>query len=208
MPPKKEEKPDYSLEIGFIVLMAFFLWYIWSAIINAGVVNNLWQNLTDFFASYIWPTLSILLIILAVALFFGIFHAHRGLRELGKRQKKIYHPGPEDLTKAEEGTTNEHWGSIQKHMSSSSQNDWRQAIIEADVMLDELLRSKGYHGESVGEMLKAVDKSDFLTLEAAWEAHKVRNEIAHGGLGFQINEREAKRVIALYESVFREFRVI
>jgi hypothetical protein len=60
----------------------------------------------------------------------------------------------------------------------------------------------------VAEKLKSVDSSDMLTLDAAWEAHKVRNRIAHSGSDFELNEREAKRVIMLFESVFREFGMI
>ena len=57
-------------------------------------------------------------------------------------------------------------------------------------------------------MLKSVDKNNFLTLDDAWEAHKVRNDIAHSGINFQLNERETKRVLALFEKVFKEFNVI
>ena len=82
------------------------------------------------------------------------------------------------------------------------------AIIEADVMLEELLETAGYVGGSVGEMLKSVDKNEFLSIESAWEAHKIRNSVAHSGGNFQLNERETKRVIALFEEVFKEFGVI
>ena len=71
-------------------------------------------------------------------------------------------------------------------------------------MLEELLRTLGYVGESVGEMLKSVEKSEFLTIEDAWEAHKIRNAVAHSGGDFQLNERETKRVVTLFESVFKE----
>ena len=75
-------------------------------------------------------------------------------------------------------------------------------------MLDELLRAQGYHGDSVGEMLKGVEKSDMLTLDNAWDAHKVRNQIAHAGSDYLLNERDAKRIITLFESVFKEFKII
>jgi len=57
-------------------------------------------------------------------------------------------------------------------------------------------------------MLKAVEASDMLSLDAAWDAHKVRNRIAHSGSEFLMNEREAKQTIANYEKVFREFKII
>ena len=75
-------------------------------------------------------------------------------------------------------------------------------------MLNELMKAAGYQGDSLGEMLKSVEKSDFVTLDAAWEAHKVRNQIAHQGIDFVLNQREAKGVIALYEKVFKEFKII
>ena len=60
-------------------------------------------------------------------------------------------------------------------------------------------------GENLGERLKSVGKDRFKSLDDAWEAHLVRNKIAHEGLKFDITKREAQRVIYLYEKVFREF---
>ena len=89
-------------------------------------------------------------------------------------------------------------------MQSTNQSDWRQAIIEADIILDELLTRLGYVGDSVGEKLKQVHTNHFQTLSNAWEAHKVRNEIAHSGMNFELTDRIAYRTIANYEAVFRE----
>lgn len=96
------------------------------------------------------------------------------------------------------------WVYIQELMRRGHESDWRQAIIEADVILDELLVRLGYPGDSLGERLRAVNPSQFQTLQNAWEAHKVRNEIAHQGSAFQLTEQVAYRTIANYEAVFRE----
>ena len=72
-------------------------------------------------------------------------------------------------------------------------------------MLGMILTRQGYEGATIGDQLKAVDPSDMLTLQHAWDAHKVRNNIAHGGTDFQLNEREAKMTIELYKKVFEEF---
>ena len=97
------------------------------------------------------------------------------------------------------------WESVQKHISSDNENDWKQAIIEADIMLDDILTKMGYRGETIGEKLKRVDKGDFRTLDDAWEAHKVRNQIAHDGSAFSLNHHEAKHTINAYKRVFEEF---
>ena len=104
--------------------------------------------------------------------------------------------------------TTKRWERILEHLNSARESDWRLAILEADVLLAEMVTNMGYHGDSLGEKLKSVEPSDFTTLPKAWEAHAVRNKIAHEGASFALSEREAKRVIALYEEVFNEFHFV
>lgn len=103
---------------------------------------------------------------------------------------------------------NEKWEKVIIHINSENQNDWKLAILECDIMLGDLLEKRGYMQLSIGEKLKAVDPKDFSNIESAWEAHKIRNAVAHEGSEFLISHREAKRVIGLYEVVFREFAFI
>jgi hypothetical protein len=103
---------------------------------------------------------------------------------------------------------NERWSVVQNHLNSDSEADWKFAVIEADNILDELVRKMGYDGEDLGERLKAVEPSDFQSLQSAWEAHKVRNQIVHESSGFELTYAEAKRVVGLYELVFREFEYL
>jgi hypothetical protein len=89
-----------------------------------------------------------------------------------------------------------------------SYKNQKLAIIEADIMLDTMLTKIGYDGNTVAEKLKNVEESDFVTLQKAWEAHKVRNRIAHDGSKFKISRGEAERVVNLFEQVFKEFYYI
>lgn len=97
------------------------------------------------------------------------------------------------------------WDMALKHVESQNSNDWRQAIIEADIILGEVLKGLGYKGESIGEQLKRATKAEFKTLDEAWEAHKVRNELAHAGSDYNFSQYDARRVIQLYRKVFEEF---
>lgn len=99
---------------------------------------------------------------------------------------------------------NKKWNKVLEHVSSDNASDWRLAILEADILLGELLTKMGYKGEGIGEQLKSVEPSDLHSIDEAWEAHKVRNAIAHQGAEFPLSQREAKRVIGLFETVFRE----
>jgi len=100
------------------------------------------------------------------------------------------------------------WEHVLELVRSDNPNDWRLSILEADIMLDELVSRMGYKGEGLGEKLKNIEKPDFRTLDDAWEAHKVRNIIAHRGSDYVLTQREANRIITLFTRVFEEFHYI
>lgn len=102
----------------------------------------------------------------------------------------------------------EKWQKILEEVDSINPNDWKSAIIDADSILDEMISRMGYQGENLGERLKSVERSDFETLNDAWEAHKVRNKIAHSQSDFVLNQEEARRAVLLYKRVFEEFHYI
>lgn len=93
------------------------------------------------------------------------------------------------------------------HSSSNNPNDWKLAIIEADIILDDILKQRGYAGHSLGERLKSIAPSQLESLQDAWEAHKVRNNIAHQGTDFVLTQRLAQETITKYQRVFTEFGV-
>jgi len=103
---------------------------------------------------------------------------------------------------------NNRWKHIQELIKSYNASDWRQAIIEADIMLEEMVDKMGYQGNTIGEKLKSVEKSDFITLDKAWSAHRIRNQIAHDGSAFKLTREVAERTIKEYEMVFKEFYYI
>jgi len=75
-------------------------------------------------------------------------------------------------------------------------------------MLDRVLSEAGYAGNSVGEKLKSTSPQNFTTIQDAWDAHIIRNKIAHEGSDFVVTHRIAKEAITKYERVFREFGVL
>ncbi len=115
-------------------------------------------------------------------------------------------PGSEPMqfTKQE----NKRWKDVEAHMQSTNQSDWRLAILEADIMLYDMLEQMGYPGDSIGEKLKQVESSSFYTLDEAWRAHKVRNIIAHEGAAYDLPRGEADRTIDMFRKVFKEFYYI
>lgn len=100
------------------------------------------------------------------------------------------------------------WEEVTKLANSTNESDWRRAIMEADIMLGEALATQGYRGATVGDRLKDANPLQMTTLDIAWQAHKVRNEIAHGGEGYHLSEWDTKGTIDFYRRVFEELGFI
>ncbi len=103
---------------------------------------------------------------------------------------------------------NPRWQQIEAHFASTNPNDWRAAIIDADAMLEELITKLGYTGDTFGEKLTQIKPNDFPTIQSAWEAHKMRNVIAHEGTAFNLTERQKEITRRYFEAVFRDMGVI
>lgn len=168
--------------------------------------------ITDFFKAHIlfFKTLGFMF---AGAAAIGTFILNKKGDAIWREEKAKLYPADADkvntsIPVSETNNVAEKWKKIIEKSESQNPSDWRLAIIEADIMLDDLLMQLQLPGETMGEKLKAVEPSDFLTLDLAWEAHKFRNMIAHEGQNFMVNQREIRRVIGLFEQVFKEFHLI
>jgi len=100
------------------------------------------------------------------------------------------------------------WDEIQKKIDSKNSSDWKMAIIEADSLIDEIIKNIGYKGEDLGERLKKIEPSDFDNLQNIWEAHKIRNKIVHEADVSQLTKEEAKETLEKYKKALKELRYI
>jgi hypothetical protein len=212
---KAENKTIFPEVVGFLIALLFLGMVVmrieqYLEYLKYGGYESIFGRFKIFFFLHIWPLIKLVAFLTIAACLGGIIHAVRNLRKIKAEDEELY--GKKSVVIADQGEVvsnrNEKWEKVVEHINSPNTSDWRLAIIEADIILEDLLRASGYHGETIGDMLKAVEKSDFTTIESAWAAHKVRNQIAHSGSEFLLNEREAKIAIAQYESVFKEFKII
>ncbi len=146
-----------------------------------------------------------------ISLFFliAIIYCVEQLKHIRKKEELIYDTKTEPAYQETSGdpALAHRWENVIQHIESPNMNDWKQAILEADIILDDILTAMGYRGESIGEKLKRVEAGDFHSLNEAWEAHKVRNQIAHES-NFVITQHDALAAINMYRKVFEEFYYI
>ncbi len=164
----------------------------------------IWYSL---FGGSLGKGLLIILGILCIVFLYVIFYSTLRVKEIESEEKK---KKAEKLLAATPVVPPKHekWQIIQSHMFSNNAAEWRLAIIEADTILEELTIKIGLIGATLGDRLKNASQAEFANVQAAWEAHKVRNRIAHDGSNFELTQAEANRVIRMYEDVFNEFNYI
>ena len=105
------------------------------------------------------------------------------------------------------GASQSRWEEILRHVDSAKEAEWKFAIIEADKFVDDLLKSAGYLGDSMGERLMSIEKGQIANLDGLWEAHKIRNKLVHD-INYFLRQAEARKAIQLYENVLRELGVV
>lgn len=103
--------------------------------------------------------------------------------------------------------TTKAWAEVQEHFFTGSDNDLKVAIIEADKVLDDALRSAGIRGATLGDRLKKIKPSQLPDIDAIWEVHKLRNQIAHEN-DYQLKRDLAERALGVYEKALRELKAL
>jgi hypothetical protein len=90
------------------------------------------------------------------------------------------------------------WQALQKNCAT--RKTWPQAIIEADDLLNEVLKKKRYKGKTTGERLVAA-QHELSDNEAIWFGHKLRKKVSEEGLDVRTLK---KKDIVIALAGFRE----
>lgn len=202
--------------VGAILLVMYIGSNITPITIETIVSGTMFQGIWGYFhasASVIASSravlqgLEIVLVMLALLFFALIIWFSLRAGDIHRAEEEKYAPiHIEEITAKEKMVQ---WQVVLNHVNSESPAEWKLGILEADSMLDEILESEGCRGESIGEKLKAMDPADLASYSDAWEAHKVRNQIAHEGAAtMDLSKKLARDTIFKFEKVFKELGYI
>ncbi len=155
-----------------------------------------------------WGTFTVLSVLLSLFLTAGTIYCIVRILQIRRHEEERYAAAAHPVAARDVPKAQLRWNRIKDEVSSSNEQAWRLAILEADIMLNELLDLLAYRGETMADKMKQVERADWKTIDLAWEAHKMRNAIAHQGSMQRLSDREARRIIGLYEQVFKEFKFV
>jgi len=98
------------------------------------------------------------------------------------------------------------WQKIEKKTKSEIQSDYKLALIEADSLLDNILKSIGYQGKNLDERLNQINPSNLLTLEEIKKVHKIRNDIIRDP-NYQLSSEKAQEILSVYRKTLEELEM-
>ncbi|NIP33087.1 hypothetical protein GWN26_13580 [Candidatus Saccharibacteria bacterium] len=98
------------------------------------------------------------------------------------------------------------WEEIEVMLHKQGEMTDKVAILEADKLLDHVLKAMAMPGNNLGERLKATTYK-YPKIEKVWWAHKIRNQIVHEA-SFSVNHRTAKSAVRVFEKALKELGVL
>ncbi len=118
-----------------------------------------------------------LIIILAVLI--GLYALMTGSFKFGRpvHHKVRSHSRPHHLPSMDKNQIADQWERIELS-ATQGEHGLKSAIADADKLLDHVMKQAGYAGETMADRLKKAE-ANFTDKEAVWQAHKLRNVLAH-----------------------------
>jgi len=98
-----------------------------------------------------------------------------------------------------------HWTDIVRRANTGTPENLRWAVMEADALVDLVLKERQLSGETMADRLANFRRDEYKTIDKLWDAHKLRNEIAHTP-GFRITSQKAERALFAYRDFLKEIK--
>jgi hypothetical protein len=95
---------------------------------------------------------------------------------------------------------------IEHQLKQDNPSSYHLAVLNSDKLVDQVLRDLGIKGQTMGERMKNY-ASAFSDRNGIWEAHKLRNVIAHEP-DAHVTYEQAKRALANFRQALKDLGAI
>ena len=95
------------------------------------------------------------------------------------------------------------WQRIMRRLDTGNESEYKLAIIEADGLLDDMLKKMNLRGETVDERIQKITSLMIANVDELKTAHLVRNSIVYDP-DYRLSASEARRVLLVYQRTFEE----
>ena len=98
------------------------------------------------------------------------------------------------------------WLAIEQQLTRDNESSYQLAILNADKLLDQALKERGFSGNTMGERMKSA-KSVWTKTDNVWTAHKIRNQIAHEA-EVKLSYDGTRRAMAAFKQALKDVGAI
>ena len=152
--------------------------------------------------------LRILSVVLAVLFFFLILIIESKFKKLknllsGKLEEgqlPSHRPPPK-------GPFQKSWEEISKKLKMQREVDYKQAVIQADALMEDIIKRLGFPNIDSALNQKKLTSQHLRNIDELQQAHKTKVKIATEP-NFPLSQEEAKRLVGVYETSFKEWGLL
>ncbi len=100
------------------------------------------------------------------------------------------------------------WAAVVKKFAIGTPEAARVSVIEADAVVDAVLKSNmQLPGEHLADRLSNLASDQVKSLDRVWRAHRIRNELVHTP-GFILSINDAHKALEDYEAFLKEVGIL
>lgn len=105
------------------------------------------------------------------------------------------------------GQTIKAWKKIQKRMESEDSNQWKAAVLEADMVTNDIMGKAGYKGSNMAEKLAVMPAIHAENKDQLLWAHDVRNTIVLVD-SFVLDKQTADRAVETFRDFLKSWEAL
>lgn len=138
----------------------------------------------------------------------GVYYARKSDYWASKIVKPwvTYRKPPTEEAKPLYDATKE-WEGIKQKFLSQEESFWKLAVIEADKLVDTVIKAHGFQGDTMGDRMKSITEAHLPSINDLWKVHRLRNHLVHTA-DFHINQAQSQKAMQMYQQVLQDFKAI
>ncbi|RJQ13836.1 hypothetical protein C4553_02205 [Candidatus Parcubacteria bacterium] len=175
------------------------------------IIGPFWDAVFGFFgdltlAGFI-SFLRITAIVLSVIFFFGIFIVESKFKKLKiAMEGKIDEEGlPSKMPP--KGAFQKGWDEIEKLVQFKREADYKQAVVKADALLEDVIKRMGLPNLEVALNQNKLTENHLTNINDIKLAHNVKSKITSSP-NFHLTQEEAKNWVEVYRTAFVEWGIL
>lgn len=133
-------------------------------------------------------------IIIVIIVLRGLYKKIKGMF----RSRGLYGLSRENIKKR--------WQEIESLIDRNDEMGYKMAVMEADKLLDHVLKAMMISGQDMGQRLKVIN-AKYPETRQAWFGHKIRNQLVHEA-SYHLNYKTAKQAINSFRNSLKALGVL